>query len=444
MSKLKIGIAQVDFTPRIGLPLKGNFRDDYAARGVHDPLYAKAIVVENTTGRKIALVAMDICMLDRNNVSFMREHIFRETGIPPERILVAATHTHSGPALDQGWFRPRSPEADVSRLLKKAATSVGLACKNMKAAQLCVGYASENRLSFNRRLACRDGKTHMNWEKLDPKFVVKSRGITDPQVIALSIHERRKIKAVVVNFGLHPAILAGDNWLYSADYPGYLSEALRKISGGKLPAMFFNGCCGNVNHIDYADPLQGRGYQMTQRVGYLLAAVVNEALGKSVKIRGDTIAVSSECLVVKRLQISEKQRKWSEAVLKSAKGKKIKGQVDGLPDVYYANLYQEMYKKQHADDRIEIMAIRIGDLGLVGLPGEIFYEFGREIKKRSLAKHTMVIELTNDAIGYIPNRGSFKEGGYEPSVGSTHYKPGTGEEMTAAAIRQLNKLFGGK
>lgn len=441
MSQLKIGIAQVDYTPPIGLPLMGNFRDDYAARGVHDPLYSHAIVVENKTGEKVALVSMDICMVDRANVAVMRGQICRATGIPPERVLIAATHTHSGPALEQSGPRPKSSDTDIAKLLKKAASSVGLACKNMEAAQLCIGYTSENRISFNRRLACKDGRTHMNWEKLDPNFVIKPWGGVDPQVIAMTVCQKKVMKAVVVNFGLHPAILAGDNWLYSSDYPGYLYEALRKMSGKDICPLFFNGCAGNVNHIDYSDILQGRGYQMTQRVGYMLAAAVQEALARSVAIRGDTIAVSNERLTVKRLKISEKQRKWSEDVLKSAKGKKIKGQVDGLPDVHYAVVYQNMYRKQHENDRIEIMAIRIGDLGIVGLPGEIFYEFGLEIKKRSPARHTMVIELANDTIGYIPTFPSFKQGGYEPSVGSTNYEPGTGEQMAKSAIRQLNSLF---
>lgn len=89
----------------------------------------------------------------------------------------------------------------------------------------------------------------------------------------------------------------------------------------------------------------------------------------------------------------------------------------------------------------EIMTMRIGDLGIVGLPCEMFCEFGMEIKKRSRARHTMVIELANDAIGYIPTKVSFRQGGYESSTGSTKFQPGTGEMITAQAIRQLNKLF---
>lgn len=441
MAQLKIGIAQVDYTPRIGLPLMGNFRDDYAARGLHDPLCSRAIVFENKAGEKAALVTVDICMLDRNNVAVMRENIYRQADIPSERVLIAATHTHSGPSITPFGNLPVSPKEDIEKLLMKAAGAVVAADKNKKASALRIGYADENRLSYVRRLLCKDGKTHMNWEKLDPKFVIRPLGTPDPQVVAMAVQDGKKHRAVVVNFGLHPAILAGDNWLYSADYPGYMAEALRRVYGKDLTALFFNGCCGNVNHIDYADSLQGRGYQMTQRVGYLLAAAVQEALESAVDIKGDKIAVKSERLKVKRLKISEKQKKWSDSVLKETQGKKIKGQVDGLPDVFYATVYQKMHQLQNNDDYIEIMAMRVGDLGMVGLPGEIFCEFGLEIKKHSPAKHTMVIELANDAIGYIPGRTAFKQGGYESSIGSTKYEPATGEKIVAAAVRQLSKLF---
>ncbi|MFA5865329.1 MAG: neutral/alkaline non-lysosomal ceramidase N-terminal domain-containing protein [Phycisphaerae bacterium] len=441
MANLKVGIAAVDYTPKNGLPLMGNFRNDYGARGVHDPLYAKAVVFENSTGGKVALLSVDICMIERKWVGLMREAIYQDTGIPKENILIAATHTHSGPAPMGLGSLPKADDTDIEQFLKKAATAVGLANRNSQESKISVGYSSEDRLSFNRRLACKDGQTHMNWEKLDPNFVLTTLGPIDPQVIAVSVQQGQTNKAALVNFGLHPAILAGDNWLYSADYPGYLAEALQRIYGTDFTTVFLNGCCGNVNHIDYQDPLQGRGYKMTQRCGYMLATAVQEAMCRSTAVEGDHIAVSRELVTLKRLKISDKDRQWSETVLEKAKKQATAGQVDGLPDEFYAHTWMDVYKKQNTDDNVEVMAIRIGNLAIVGLPGEIFCEFGMEIKKHSPAKHTLVIELANDAVGYIPTQNAFAEGGYEPSTGSTMYEKGSGEKMTESALNQLKKLF---
>ena len=98
MTGLRVGVATVDFTPEPGLPLMGNFRDDYAARGVHDPLMAKAAVFEDAEGNRAAVLALDVCMLDRENVAQIRRAIGSQCDVPPENVLVHATHTHSAPA----------------------------------------------------------------------------------------------------------------------------------------------------------------------------------------------------------------------------------------------------------------------------------------------------------------------------------------------------------
>ncbi len=262
---LQVGLATVDFTPRPGLPLMGNFRDDYAARGVHDPLCARAAVFADRAGNRAAVLALDLCMVDRDNVALVRQAIGRQSGLAPENVLVHATHTHSAPAPNDRYSfgMDLTPHrADVEAMLVKAASAVALAEQDLAEARLSVGYASEDRISFNRRLRRHDGTTQMNWEALSPGFdageVVGAWGTTDPQVTCLTVERETRPAAVLVNFGLHPAILAGDNWLYSADYPGCLAEALRRTLHPELASLFLNGCCGNVNHVDFRDPIQAR------------------------------------------------------------------------------------------------------------------------------------------------------------------------------------------
>ena len=195
MSNIKIGVAQVDCTPETGLPLMGNFRNDYAARGMHDPLFAHAMVFTNDSKTKLALLSVDVCMLDRNNVSFMRNFISSQCNIAAENIFIASTHTHSGPAATQLGTLPKAEDEQVEAFIKKAATAVIAANENIEEANLAIGHASENRLSFNRRLKCKDGKTHMNWEGLDPDFVIEPLSSTDPEVITLTVDRDNKPKA---------------------------------------------------------------------------------------------------------------------------------------------------------------------------------------------------------------------------------------------------------
>jgi len=445
---MRAGCATVDITPPAGLPLMGNFRDDYASRGVHDPLRAKAVVFADSSGAKAAVLALDLCMVDRTNVARIRETVLRQCGVPPDRVLVHAIHTHSGPAPNDRYsfgidLTPHLPEIDA--LLVKAASAVALAERDLADAELFVGYSREERLSFNRRLRRRDGSTQMNWEALQPGFdpqqVAGAWGSTDPQVACLVIEREGRPHAAIVNFGLHPAVLAGDNWLYSADYPGFLAEGLSRTLGGGFTSLFLNGCCGNVNHVDYSDPLQGRGYKMAQRIGFMLAAAAHEAIRARQPVRADRIAVSREDVILDRIQIPPDEFRRCQSVLEEARRNPAQGQVDGLPDAYFADLRVRMHSEQDTPLKAEVMALRLGDASLVGLPGEIFCESGREIKRRSPAPHTLVAELANGAVGYVPTRESFAQGGYETTVGSTLVREDSAERLVASALRQLEGLF---
>ncbi len=392
-------------------------------------------------------------MLDRQNVAFMRQVIGSQCDVPPDNVLIHATHTHSAPAASGkiGLAEEVAPHvADIQALLRKAASAVSEADYALKDrawgdAVFAVGKAREQRLCFNRRLRRRDGTTQMNWEALQPNFdpseILQPWGPADPELVCLSVRHEQNLAATVVNFGLHPAILAGDNWLYSADFPGYLAEALSRTLGEKCTSVFLNGCCGDVNHVDYRERFQGRGYQMAQRVGYMLAAAAHEAVNAGVPVETDHLQVSRELVALQRLKISSSQRDWCEQVLEDARRHPRQGQVDGVPDVYYAKLRLRMWREQDEPDHAEVMVIRVGDVAIVGLPGEAFSQLGLEIKRRSPAPHTLVAGLSNDAIGYLPTQESFEQGGYETTPGSTFYEPGSAERIVASAVTQLEQLF---
>ncbi len=428
--------------------MMGNFRDDYAARGVHDPLWAHAIVFADDRGGKAGLLAVDACMLDRENVAEVRSAIAAGCDVPPQNVLVHATHTHSGPATSGmlGMAAQVAPHSGpIQTFLHQAASAVVQANGRLEEAALRAGHVTESRVSFNRRLRRADGTTQMNWEALQPGFdpqqVVGPWGPIDPEMICLAISRPAAPPAALVHFGLHPAILAGDNWLYSADYPGYLRNTLAQTLGEGAPCVFLNGCCGNVNHVDFRDPNQRRGYEMAQRVGSVLAATARQAIDGAEPFSADRVEARCQQVLLERLKISPAERARCQQVLNDARQHPPAGQVDGLPDAYFAGLRLEMARVENEPDPVEVMAIRIGDAALVGLPGEAFCQLGMAIKRRSPARHTLVAGLCNDAIGYLPIRAAFDQGGYEPTAGSTFYVPGSAEQLVEAAVSLLEQLF---
>jgi hypothetical protein len=443
-SSILIGIAEVNYTPEVGLDLVGNYRgDDYASRGVHDSLYARAIVAQDKDKNKAAILTVDICELGKESVNFMRAEIASKTDIPAGNIMIMATHTHSGPPSE--LTAPKSKE-----YLLKAASAVVLANERLAPSILAVGRSTEDRISHNRRLKCIDGTTHMCWEKFDSGFVIGPLGPKDPEVITLSILQQGKPVGVIVNFGCHVTTLTGDNWLYTADYPGYMIEAIRKIKGKDYMPMFFNGPCGNVTQVDYRVGFPSN-YQECQRIGYLLGVAALEAIENETIVGGDKVAVSREYVPLDKMDISDERLAWAEKLMKKVEKEGMPPmQKDGIPDAMYAKNWIEMRQVQNQIDSLEVMVVRIGDVAFAGLNSEVFAEFGMDIKSKSPFKNTMVTGLTNDSRGYFPTEVAFTQGpagftpyitGYETTPGSTSYEIGSGEKMAESAVNQLTKIF---
>jgi hypothetical protein len=444
-SGLKIGYAEVNYTPRVGLDLVGNYRgDDYASRGIHDSLYGKAIVAEGRTGEKTAILSLDICIIPVESVDMMREYVQSASDIKAENILIHATHTHSGPKSNL-----EAPEAED--YLRKAASAILEADKNLEPAELMVGRTMENRVSHNRRLRAVDGTTHMVWEKFEPGFIEKPLGGKDPELITVSIEHNGETTSTLVNFGCHPTTLTGNNWLYSADYPSYLTESVQKAKGKEFGVLFLNAPSGNVTQVDYKVGFLDT-YQECQRVGYLLGVATLEAMKNPEPASGNgSIKISREEVPIKKMTITDEQYMWAKKVMKRVEKEGMPElQPDGIPEELYAKWWVEMYDVQNEIDSLEVMAIQIGEVAIVGLPGEIFNEFGIQIKENSPYKNTLVVSLANGHYKYFPTEISFSQGpegfkpmikGYETTPGTTIYDKGAGEKLAASAVSQLKTLF---
>lgn len=442
---LLIGIAEVDYTPSVGLDLAGNYRgDDYASRGIHDPLYARAIVTSDSKGEKAAILSVDIISLKKDAVDMMREYISSQIDIEPGNIMIHATHTHSGPRSDLN-----APEA--KDFLTKAASAVIDAYGKMKPTIISSGRTEEHNASYVRRVKFDDGTTHMTWEDPDPKRVVAELGEKDPEMITLSFMQNGKAVGGVVNFGCHATNLTGSNWLYSADFPGYIATTLKKEKGEDYVPMFLNGCCGNITQIDY-----NRGFISTheecERHGTLLGKSALTAMNdESVVSTNNNVKVSKQMVPLKRMSISDEQLAWANEVMAKVEREGMPPiQQDGIPDASYAMRWIEMRNNQDVVDSLEVMVIGMGDLAFVGLPGEMFAEFGVMIKNASPFKNTIVMGLANDSRAYFPTKEAFNEGpegftpmikGYEPTPGTTRYEIGAGETLSASAIEQLNNIY---
>jgi neutral ceramidase len=441
---LSAGAAAVDITPPRGCPMAGYY-SVRGAEGTHDPLHSKALVLEKD-GIKVALVALDLISTTRGLVEDARALIEKETGIPGKHVMISATHSHTGPVL---WGRTQRDEvlggsSEIAKnyikdLPAKIAESVKKADSARKPARASFATGRDEGLAFNRRFHMLDGSVGWNPGKKNPK-IIRPAGPTDPSVPVVLFETLDKTPrpiAVTVNFAMHLDTVGG--LYYSADYPYTLSKSLAAALGDNVVTIFSVGTCGDINHINVDSAKPQKGHGEAARIGTRLAAEVLRTLERARPVADGPLRASSAMVELPLAPVTPDDVTAAKLIINDVQaGKKP---APKFLDQVQAFKAVDVAARLGKPIAVEVQVISLGDdLAWVSLPGEIFVELGLQIKRGSPFKQTMIAELANGAIGYIPNRVAYSQGNYE--VVSSRVAAGSGEKLVDEALKQLRGKFG--
>ncbi len=441
METYEIGLACVEITPPVGTPIAGNFRTDYASRGVYAPLCSRTVVIRRDE-TALAIITNDLLMVPDRLVRLVRQEIASRCELKPDCIMVSATHTHSGPAVEAVAYEAGAEQIQ-DLVIPGIVESCVQAFRSCKPAQLWAAAGRAEGVCFNRRLRLVDGRTVMNWTRPSVETIDRPLGPVDTQIGVLAAGKTPDNPCLVLaNLALHPAILAGDNWLMGTDWPGYYYDSIARVFGPGAQAIFAQGAEGNVNHIDAWDSQQGRGFKEAQRIGSVVGLSVAGSLRDAAAVSGPIMS-SVRTLRADPRKISPEQLVRAKSIIDAAEGAD-EGMVDGISDLVFAR--DQIKMAGRADPfEMQVQVFRIGQVAVVALPGEFFVEYALEIKAQSPAELTLVVGLANGYVGYVPTPEAFEQGGYEPtSWRFGKLVPEAGNMCVKAAIEQLGLLFDDK
>ena len=440
---LKVGAAEIDITPPVGHRMAGYF-DERLSTGVHDPLKAKAIVLQQGS-EQIALVFCDLVGLSLNVTTNARAQASRITHIPVSNIVICATHSHTGPLFDdvrRHYFHEAAvtkygtdpkekiyyPTFLAERLVKVITEAQG----KLRPAQLAAGVAKQEGLAFNRRYWMRNGKVAFNPGQLNPN-IVRPAGPSDPDVgilLARDLNKSRPFAGATV-FAMHSDTVGGTE--YSADYAFYIQQTLREAFGKDFISAFGAGTCGDLNHINVNKKEPFKGFAMAEHLGSTLGHTVVNASANLPLIEKPSLAVRSVTLTVPLQDVTPEE-------LADAQSK-----IDKLGDPNTDFMAKVVAVKRLDLARrgstwpMEVQVVRLdAETAVVCLPCEIFVELGLAIKQASPFKNTIVISICNDRPSYVPTRKAFTEGSYE--VTNARVKSGAGEMLVDAAVKLLKEI----
>jgi len=423
---LQAGFAEVDISPK-SFPVRTYWS---TVDTVIDPLFARAAVFRSG-GSMIAFLSLDIVIIEREYVAKIRRIIGGSCPVPPENVMICATHNHACPAVvDRPWSA--KDESYLEQVVTLGAQAVVNAYNALIPAAAGTGSCYEERVSFNRRFILKNGSViSQPSRQVVERDVLYAEGIIDPEVGVLSVRDANgRITGMLVNFACHAVHLMGS---ISAGFPGYMANVLKKKYGDDLVCVFLNGACGNVIHKNFGDPDQP---DTMDRIGSILAGdVTNIESG---------ITYSAEAQVsAKSTNVNIKYRPIDE--LEKNLGNMEKFNVfKGLIERHWYEWSLNKLKKLHTQkdhEEAEIQALCIGETVFGAIPAEYFCQHSLRIKEQSAAHETFVVSLANGWLGYIPHREAFNRiGGHESTwCYSSRMDPEAGDRLADTLLNLIKQ-----
>ena len=381
--ELKAGVAEVNITPPIGIRQVGfEEREGRPSIGIHDELYAKALVLKSGRERTV-IVSTDTVGLDAKLTSRIKGLIHRQTGI--KDVLLCASHTHCGPLIGPVWHMPNAGKdyRYIDSFCRKIVGAVCIASRNMAAVRIKSGVGCV-KIGVNRRPIDRDGKVRI--------IGANPRGPIDTDVPILVLEEENgKTMALLLTYACH-AISAYASFYISADYPGYTQRLIENKLGGLT--FFTQGAGADINPAGFPS-----------KCSFALAQTQGEKLGRT---------------VLSTLRKIEKYERHPRLMVRSGKidiplrKEVLSEKTAALRDLKKENLMRIKGRKFS----YEIYVMRLGKCLFVGLEGEPLVEIGLEIKQKILKryrkiKQAFIIGYAGNTSYYLTLPKTFEEGGYE-------------------------------
>ena len=449
---LSVGFARTDITPNLGIGISGYYIPRTAA-GVLDPLEASALALRCGNDAAV-LISVDNCGLAPTAIyDRCRGQVAKAAGIDPSSVFIAATHTHTSPI----WGEEGDPAVDAyTAWLGERLAGIGrMAVDDLCPARMGYGTGRAPEVAFVRRFRMRDGSIRTN-PGVDNPDILEPIGDVDEQVNVLRFARDSAPEIVLVNFGNHPDVVGGSK--ISADWPGFLRRRVEKALDN-VYCMFFNGAQGDVNHVN-VHPSDGfrndlfhdfddvdRGYGHARHIGNVVAGAVLQAYDKVCWQSTDRLAAGMRTIEVPSNRPRPDQLKDARRIeALHREGRDGELPYSGMELTTVVAEAERMLRLEHGPDafRMPLSIVAIGDVALIGLPGEPFTGIGQALKQAEGWAMVLPCCITNGYEGYFPMREAYDEGGYESR--SSIYAAGVAERIIdegKAFLDSLRKEKGG-
>jgi neutral ceramidase len=447
--EFRAGAATSNITPSIGDEIIGGFAPIRSTH-VHDELHSRCLVLDDGK-TKLALVVCDSLGINRLVSEEARKQIAEQAKIPPECVLICATHTHSS-ASALGQDRPKSKLAldDYQRFLaRRIADGVLRATNELRPAEIAFGSVDVPEHVFNRRWKMRPGTVPVNpfggndQVKMNPQGgslnLVEPAGPTDPTVSIIAVRQPGGAPiSVFAAYSLH--YVGGEGYGHiSADYYGMFCEQLENLlqavhQSPPFVAMLANGTSGDVNNVNFREPRgPKKPYEQMRFVAEDVAGKVHAEIEKFKYQSHVELAAKYREPVLAWRRPDKEQLEWAQQTT-------AKGPPTGT-DLSYIYAQRVLKLAEYPETTtVPVQAMRIGDTCIGTLPCEVLCEIGLEFKERCPIQPAFMVSLNHGYFGYLPTPRQHDLGGYETWIGTNLLQRDASDKLLTELLQMADEL----
>ncbi len=418
---LHAGVEQVDITPPLGVEMCGY--GPYEKRKctqVLDPLYARALWLQSGDS-DLLIIAADVCTIDRSTRDRITSALAQTPGIDPARVLIAASHTHSGPAMQPLIAWGKVEDSYLGTFVERVVRAARQAHADLQPATLGCARARVESVGINRE--------HPTFGVLDPAAQLMRVNRTDGSALA-----------IVYNYAAHPVTRYPFTSRLSADWPGLVNASLRERFDGAMP-IFLQGCAGDINGHDVI--FQRRDVERMQAISDSHTGEVARRVLQQITPALERIACEAASGLDARLRDidlplgtvdADEMRRLIDANAKAAEQltladlrplhqrmlNETEEEVQWRQARYtvdYATRQLDVLNRTPATMPAPVQVMRIGEAAIVVWPAEVFVELGIELRQRSQTPMTFVNAYANRCVGYIPTSWAYESQGKATQFG---------------------------
>ena len=430
---MKCGYFKKEFTPPAGGYMSGKAYPRIS-QGVEDPLNIRAIAFEEES---VAVVLVfDLVGMYQDLCNTIRDYVASKLGMERNAILVSCTHTHYAPVVNNNVAHSEDEPVDqelVDALPRFALSAAQGAIADLKEASVFGAQSELENIAFIRRFRMKDGSVRTNPGRKNPD-VVGPMSPADETIRLVKFVREGADEILLVNFQVHPDVVNTKG--YSADYPAVVCNTLENALPG-TKCIYLNGTAGDLNHVDIKAPEWDpcTGPNQAAHMGRSIAGKILSMYTKARPIETGPVCTAEKLVTIKLKEPTPERIPEAKELLRLHEA----GLDDQIPYKgmeFITALFEarQILARSMPDYKTEktvvVSGLSLGDICVIGIPGEGFCDIGRQIRENSAFPMQLTLGICNGYEGYFPMKDAFEVNGYESRT--SQFVAGIGEALAEA------------